>query len=151
MSCLSPANNTNHLHWERCEALFLISNPGKADSQLAALEPGRGTGEVHLWKTSRAIPPGSVWSMASSDRGVISSSSRLRPSLGVLPHPAALRVQGQSGGPGCSCLPAPSIARNIWAHTCVWAHTCACAHTLGEVFLEKHHYRQISRKSSFFF
>lgn len=38
MNCLSFANNTYFVHWEICEALFLISNIGKADSQLVALE-----------------------------------------------------------------------------------------------------------------
>lgn len=96
-SCLSPANNTNYLHWERCEALFLISNPGKDDSLLAALESRQVTGEAHLWKTCRAIPPGSVWSTA-SNRGIISSQSPAPPCCGpgarqvVCQHPWLLRT-----------------------------------------------------------
>lgn len=127
-SCLSPANNTNYLHWERCEALSLISNPGKADSQLVAPEYGWVILEKYLWKTSRAIPPGSVWSTTSS-RGVISSSSRFRSSLGVQPHPAA------AGGAWQGWRARPWAA-DVYQHP-ECTRVPACTHTLREVFPEK--------------
>ena len=88
-----------------CEALFLISNPGKADSQLVALEYGWGVGDsgkVHSCKAYRATVLRTVCSTDSVRRVIISSGFRPQSSLGVLLLPCAvLWVNGRPGGPGC--------------------------------------------------
>lgn len=102
-----------------------------------------GAGRVYLWEADGAIPTGPI---SSSVRRVRSAGSRFRPSLGTLSHCAAVWTRGWCGGPGCGeqlSVLALGSSKSIPVH--------ACTHSLKRVFLEEPHYRQISRKISWFF
>lgn len=126
-SWFSLANNANYPHWEKCEALFLISSWGR-------VIPGGP-----LVEGAQSHP---CWGWLLGGRGALGPEFHCRwegslPELGVWAH-------GWSGAPGCRCSSCPSAP---WAPTnpCQRPHTHTC--TLRKVFLEEPHYGQISRRS----
>lgn len=126
MNCLSFANNTYYVHWEICEALFLISNPGKADSQLVALEFRAGnSGKVHLWKHTEPSLLGLSAELP------LSGGSRFPFPLGV---PVTMLRSGWVAGleglaVGSSCLSAALIPTNPYQYLCVRIHMHAHIYT----------------------
>lgn len=126
-----------------------VSNPGKADSQLVALKYGWVTLDKHTCgRHTEPLCSGLSAALDSVRRVIISSGSRSQLCLGgLLPPCAVLWVSGRSGGAGCGVQ--LSISTFDFCES-IQVHVCTHRPIPRKAFLEKHHYRQISRKSSFF-